>query len=408
MNLFFVCIDCLRRDFIDSDYSTTPFIDSLVDDGMFFEEMHSTATTTTPCVASFMTGAYSERNGVHSLRNVELSPDLSTLAETFSRNGYNTHAYVTGPLLPETGMDRGFDVYEHRDHDEKLFTDWDETLESSLDSLEAPFFCYLHLWEIHHPIEVPEAFDSPEYGSTPYARALSAIDRRLEELVDRLPDDTVVVIHGDHGESISTRNNYVARGLKRLRDILQYERGIDLRSASRSVNRLLSGRTNEFPDHYLEDGHGDSVYDFTSNVPFVVSGPSTPSARISEQVRQIDIFPTLCEMFDLEYDADARASESLLPPADLSDRPAYIRGCGESLRGEENWIRAVRMDGYKYIKHPNRDWSNECLDLTADPMELSTVSDIDRDRFEQQLPDERLRKSGDLGIDDHLRDLGYL
>jgi arylsulfatase A-like enzyme len=159
----------------------------------------------------------------------------------------------------------------------------------------------------------------------------------------------------------------------------------------------------------LEDGHGQSTYDFTSNVPFLIDGPDVIDHRVSEQVRQIDIFPTLLDLLDVTYDATAIDGESLVPLSDIEDRVAYIRGCGESLRDETNWMRSVRVDDYKYIDFPNRDnWEPECYNVDNDSWELHPLSEFDRERFEQEFPFSDLGATDTIDIDERLRDLGYL
>lgn len=408
-NLFLVCVDCLRRDFVDGPYASTPFLDDLVDTGAFFDSMYATATTTTPAVASVHTGCYSETNGVHSLRNVDLDDDVTTLAEALSSAGYRTIALATGPLAPQTGLDRGFDEYHFREPDEDVFSEWFETARERLDELDEPFFVYLHLWEIHHPIETPQAFDDQTYGSTQYGRTLSAVDRKLATLAELLPPETLFALYGDHGESISTRNTYPIKALKLLRDKVRFGWGVDTRSLTEPLDQLLSRRLSRFPDHAFEDGHGQCVYDFTSNVPFIVDGPGIPAERVSEQVRQIDIFPTLLELLDVPYDAAAIDGETLVPTGDLVDRVAYTRGCGEALRGEKNWMRSVRVDDHRYVEFPNRDdWEPECYDLEADPWELDPLEEYDRPRFERAFPFTDLGEADTIDIDDRLRDLGYL
>jgi arylsulfatase A-like enzyme len=406
MNVVFVCVDCLRGDFVTEDHADTPFIDSLRDTSLSFSNMHSTTTTTTPAVASFMTGCYSERNGVNSLRNIELSATVTTLAEKFSTAGYETQGHVTGPLVPETELDRGFDRYEHRESSVGVYDDWFDELIDDVQSLSDPFFLYVHTWELHGSITVPKAFDDPSYGDLQYTRALSALDRKLERLHEALPEETLFVLHGDHGESISTRNNYFAKGLKMVRDSLQWERGIDLRPITERINRLMKGHSKEIADHYLENGHGQTVYDFTTNVPLVLDWPDSDAETVSAQVRQIDIYPTLLDICDIPTDGDIDG-ESLLQD-EIDDRIAYIRGCGESLCGERNWIRAVRLGDEKYIEFIDRDWKPERYALGEDPMELHPDHDIDPERYRRFFPTEELQSAADIGIDDHLEDLGYL
>ena len=407
-NLLFICIDCLRRDFLSESHSDTPFINSLLDRGTIYTELFSTATTTTPSVASILTGTYSEYNGVNSLRQCGLDPEVSTLAELFGDAGFETAAMATGPLVEETGIQRGFDHFWYRDKDELLTNDWHETAVENLESLSEPFALYLHLWEIHTPIDVPEQFDEPAYGDTPYARMLSALDRALESFVNEIPDDTLIVLHGDHGESLTSRTTATQTALKRLRDTARYERGIDTRRLERHINRFMDRFAPDFRDHYLEGGHGETVLDFMSNVPLVLVGSDVESATVDTQCRQIDVLPTLLDYFGIES-SPSLIGESLLPADSIQDRPAYIRACGASLRGEANWQRGVRYDGYKYVEYPNRDWESELYHFESDPKELRLVDDKAKcDELIAYFPSQELRQVDDIDIHERLADLGYL
>lgn len=405
MNLVMICIDCLRNDFISKNYGDTPFLDQLRDESLYFSNMHSTATTTTPCVASFFTGRYSEKNGVNSLEEAELSKNASTLAEKLSEAGLNTHALTTGPLVEKTGLNRGFDRYECRDREKTLFTDWEDELYERIDEQEEPFFLYLHLWELHEPLEVPEEFDKAKYGNRPYTRILSALDRKIEEIDSRLPEDTVLAIHGDHGESITWRGSFLQRWMKRGRTLFRYYGGFNTRPVERKLNQLFD-RKSGIKDHFIEEGHGETVFDFTTNVPFMLKGEEIRTENVDEQVRQIDIFPTLLDLYG-KKNSERSESESLLKD-NLNERKAYIRACGTTLKSKDNWIKALRHEGLKYITYPNRDWNSELYKLSKDGRELRDVKDIEKkDYMSDEMPDEELQNTKDIEIKEKLEALGY-
>lgn len=407
-NILFVCVDCLREDFVGTEHADTPFMNRIATNGINYTKLFATATTTTPCVASFMTGTYSERNGVFSLEEATLSESVPTLAEQFSAAGYNTTALVTGPLVASTGLDRGFNNYRYRDRRKELTGDWFNKAVDIIEELEEPFFCYLHLWEIHDPIRVPKKYDDPQYGEYSYSRTLSALDRSLESLYNRSPEDTIIALHGDHGEAIAYRGSFLHRVSKFLRTGLRYGLGIDTRSIERQIKCRFNADPS-IPDHFMEDGHGETVFDFVTNVPFIIAGAGINDAVVNAQVRGVDIAPTLLDFAGIESDwAERIDGESLLPPESVTDRNCYIRACGKSLLREENWQRAVRSGGYKYIEYMNREWSYELYDLEVDPLELSPIED-DRiaTRLRDQMPKEGDRDSEILAIDGLLEDLGY-
>ena len=406
-NLLVLCVDCLREDCLASDASDTPFLDDLRTSGLACEQLFATATTTTPAVASLLTGSYSERNGVHSLQYGRLSEEVPTLPEILGEGGWHTEALVTGPLVAETGLDRGFSVYRHRTEDESLFGDWSATARDRLASLPEPFAAFVHCWVLHEDVDVPAAYDEPACGDTDYTRALSALDRELRALVAAVPENTLVAVHGDHGESITHRHNPLRLLAKSVRDALRYYGGVDTRSVVDRLNRALDGLGPDVDDHFLENGHGENVYDFAANVPFVLAGPGVDPATITAQTRQVDVLPTLLAALGVDFEGQIDG-ESLLPVEGVTDRPAYLRACGASLHRRRNWARAIRHDGAKYVEYPDRAWSAECYDLAADPQELAPI-EADRlaARLERRLPTDELGDAERLDIDDRLRDLGY-
>ncbi|EMA37963.1 sulfatase-like hydrolase/transferase [Halococcus hamelinensis] len=411
-NLLLLCVDCLRGDAVDDGWGETPFLDSFVAGGRSYANCFASATTTTPCVASMMTGRYAEGNGVRSLREARLAPGVSTLAERLSVAGYDTAAFVTGPLVAETDLDRGFDTYRYRENTESLFDGWEPTELDSLFATEKPSFCYLHLWELHEPITVPAEFRGRENGRWPYERALSALDPSLERLLESVPEDTVVALCGDHGESITWRHNPLRRVAKRARDKARYEFGVDTRGMERRLDRLAEALAPaSIHDHFVENGHGETVFDHVANVPLVLSGPGIEPGRETAVCRQVDLYPTLLDALGLDGSEDVDG-ESLLDPAneELDDREAYIRACGAALRGKENWVRALRTSTGKYVEYPNRDWGPEYYDLAADPAERAPVDDPDPDRLRalaRRLPESEGVETERLAIDERLRALGY-
>ncbi len=405
-NLLFVCVDCLRQDLVVADRTETPFLDGLRERGMECTAMHATATTTTPAVASLLTGSYAERNGIHSLRRGRLAEGVDSLPELLGERGWHTEGMVTGPLVPETGLDRGFDAYRCRGEDESVFGDWADRAVARLSELPEPFAAVVHLWELHEDVTVPPAYDRKGYGGTPYERALSALDREIEALVESVPEDTVVAVVGDHGESITHRHNPLRLAAKSLRDALKYYGGVDTRGAVRRINRRLADIGPDVPDHFLENGHGENVFDFATNVPFVLAGPGVEPATVDAQVRAIDVLPTLLSVLGVEPASDGE----VIRPRDVADRPAYLRACGASLRGERNWARAIRDGDAKLVTYPEREWPPELYDLEADPRELSPVDDPHAEaRLADLLPEQGVDPTDveDLEIDDHLRALGY-
>ncbi len=203
-NVVFLLVDCMRADALGGRGVPTPHLDALVARGTRFTQAIACASSTTPCVATMLTGTYSPRHGVRAIGGQRLQPDLATLPGLLAQAGYHTVAEVTGPLVPEAGLDRGFAEYHCRRASEYLSDDWGERLIARLagGGLRRPWFLFLHLWELHSPRKVLPPFRTRRHGRNRYDRALASLDTTLEPLLRALPADTVIVLHGDHGERL--------------------------------------------------------------------------------------------------------------------------------------------------------------------------------------------------------------
>src|SRR5436309_1617295 len=179
-NILFLLIDCLRADAVTGARrrARTPTIDRLVRSGVACTQAIASASSTTPCVASLLTGTYSFVHGIRSIFGLKLNPSVSSLVEILRRHGYQTYAEVSGPLFPETGLDRGFDSYRFREGSAYLSTAWGADLRQRLQraAFTPPWFLLLHLWELHHHRHILPEFRSRAYGRNRYERALSCLD----------------------------------------------------------------------------------------------------------------------------------------------------------------------------------------------------------------------------------------
>ncbi|WP_123539027.1 sulfatase family protein [Halosimplex salinum] len=432
-NVLFVCIDALRSDFALGEYgSEKPFFEFFEREGTVFDTTVAAASSTTPCVASYMTGTYPPDHGVLSLRDFTLDRETETLAEVFDAAGYATRADVTGPITADTGLDTGFDSYDYRRRDETVYTDWFEEFKRDVADSDEPWFQYLHLWEAHvHRDLPPDATDD----EIEYDASVRGVAEKLEELLEILDlSETVVAVTGDHGESIhdgTLRHRASVVGFnqvpipltgKRTRHVRKdvYDRyleprGIELEDYYNSLRRFSAV---DFPNAFHRVGHSYHVYDFLTRVPFVLAGPGVPAGRrVGDQVRQVDVFPTLLSAAGLDASDDVSGQDLLDGP--IEHRPAYLRGVGsEQDRGR--WLDGVRYDGWKFVKGRDRNL-RQLFDLEADPEELHNVIDDHPDVVErlEGMVDEHVAREGRTDGDDisaeaeermtsRLEELGYL
>jgi len=202
-----------------------------------------------------------------------------------------------------------------------------------------PFFAWVHLYDPHTPYDAPEPFRSrfPDTAEGAYDAEVAWTDalvgRLLAELAaDKRLDRTLVVVVGDHGESLG-------------------EHG--------------------------EATHGFFVYDATVHIPLLVAGPGVPTRVVSDQVRIVDVMPTALEL--LAQPPEARVQgRSLLPL--LRGEKLDLVAVSESFypRYHYGWSELVALrDGrYKFIRAPRP----ELYDLVRDAGEENDLSGAEPER----------------------------
>jgi len=366
-NCLFILVDCLRADkcFGNSRTARTPTIDSLCQRGTAFTQSITTTTTTSPSVASILTGLYPLRHGVRSLSGYKLNPSVRTLGQIFRDNGYHTYAEVTGALVPQIGLNKWFEQYNCRRGYENVYSSWyDDLLEKFLyRKFEEPWFIFLHLFELHLPRQLRPKYNSRNFGANGYERALSSLDASLADLVRCVDDNTIIVFHADHGEQIA-QGMLQEHAVRLTRYPIALGRKLRLKSASR-LHRL---------------GHGFHVYDYLVRVPliFVGRGILPENKIIPAQVRQIDIFPTIVDLLGLEHPDSRLNGRSLLPlmkGEELPEIPAYCEACGGSLGDKSRWLAGLRTPKWKYVFAPySNDVADELYDLENDPAEKENIA----------------------------------
>jgi arylsulfatase A-like enzyme len=245
-----------------------PHLERLAREGVVFDQATSVAPLTLPAHASLFTGLLPPRHGVRDNADPPLAEAHTTLAEVLRSHGFRTGASVGSVVLdPDRGLQQGFQQYRgvvagsaarQRRADSVI----DDALQW-LDGISgARFFLWVHLYDPHRPYDPPEPYAST-YGHNPYVGEIAFADAQIGRLLEALErrarlDRTVVVVAGDHGESLG-------------------ERG--------------------------ERDHGVLIYENVLRVPLIVRGPGLAPRRVGEVVRLTDVMPgPRPELYDLQHD----------------------------------------------------------------------------------------------------------
>lgn len=405
-NVLLLVIDSLRADAVFGGAIPTPVFDSFAERGAAFTQCVSTTTSTTPSFSSILTGCYPPKHGVRGLQGYRLAPSVTTMAEAFSAGGFETYAEVTGPLLPETGVLRGFDHPRHRQGYKVPFFDWRDEILQRMRSYVRPWFLLLHIWEVHRPYRAPPDF-TKRWDKAGYEAAVAATDEWLKPVFEAAGDDTLVVITGDHGEDYpdSAWEQKLIRAARKARDRAK-------------LRKWLPALDNKFAQ--LAVGHGFALYEHLVRVPLIISGPGITPTRVDEQVRHVDLLPTLCELCNIEAPAgvDGRSVKELMEGNALPEEPAYMEAVGVKLEGSR--IAGARTPEWKLLKRgaskaalyrlSGNGGPDEKHDVAARYPEVARALEhfIIRVNETEVVAESGMTTEEEAVVEQHLRDLGYL
>jgi arylsulfatase A-like enzyme len=412
-NLFFLAIDSLRADAVFGDRVATPNFDSMASAGAALTQCVCTTTTTTPSFSSILTGCYPPKHGVRGLQGYQLTPSLTTMAELFSGAGYHTHAEVTGPLLPQTGVLRGFAEANHRQAYKVPFFNWRDDVIAKIHGFTEPWFLLLHIWEVHRPYRSPPSFEKRK-DRAGYEAAVAATDEWLKPVFDATGNNTIVAITGDHGEDYPESE----RALQLLRVARKARRTLKMAKWSPSLDDRFAA---------MEIGHGFGLYEQLVRVPLILSGPGVRRARVEEQVRHVDLLPTFADLCKIPTpeDIDGRSLVPLIEGSGLPAEPAYMEAVGVKLGGKR--ILGARTPEWKLLKPleggrpslyrlnggsgPNekRNLYSRHPDIAA-RLEafVGQVAASERHPSPEEVAGSGMTTEEEAVVEQHLRDLGYL
>ena len=313
--------------------------------------------------------------------------------------GYRSVAFTGGATVdPRIGFDRGFLRY---------YTFMRKLNEKNLGRVmaaidrrhEAPFFIFLHTFEVHAPYLHTDYLDSvvpPEIlaklrdgiddlagrrlgrtdagredrfleqykMSTPtvisalYDSGILAMDRALGSIVERLKaralyDNTLIVLTSDHGEQLGEIAG--------------------------------EGGAHERDGRYFNT-HGNTLHEELVHIPLIVKLPRSASAgrRVAQVTRAIDVMPTILDVAHVDVPA-AVQGESLRFLWEKTSVPSRA-AVSESLASRSE-AKSLRTDRFKYILWltdaqinttgraviPPEPRQTELYDLLADPLEKSNL-----------------------------------
>ena len=307
-NVILISIDTLRRDAVGCyghDRPTSPNLDALCREAVVFDQAISHAPSTLLSHASMLTSLLPNRHGASFGARRPMAQEVVTLAEVLKERGFRTAAFNDGAQLsPRWDLHQGFDVWKANQKDpdtmERVVRQGLEWLDE-MPRGEAPFFLFLHTYEVHHPY-TPAAEDLERVGAAPYAGWLGtevqvAELQRINRGEATADEADLAFIRAAYEAEIRSMDRSLGRLLAELD-----ERGL----LDSTLVVFTSDHGEEFGEHGSQGWHSHTLYDELLRVPLVFRFPGQRWAgrRVQRQVRLIDVAPTVLDSLGVPAPGD--------------------------------------------------------------------------------------------------------
>lgn len=396
-NILFLVIDSLREDKLSGSKSSTTNLDRLMESGIYFSQAISSSDATLLSEVSIFTGLYPFKTGIRSEKFNKLDQNITTYFDILKFHNY--HFYGYHPTIIEM-----IGIFPQFENDDSV-NDRSPSLTRGLGKkiidklkigMKEPWMLYIHAMDLHSPIVIPKEFDNVEFGNTKYEKQISAIDSWLGKIFKVIDlRSTLVVVTADHGSYVSdivisdqiinfeddrrdgfyTKiGNKVPKFLKPLKDQIFYylveTRKEKKERAIKNLNLKPYQKRNILSEKFNLD---HTLYDEIIRVPLLISGYNIKEKKlITNQVRSVDIFPTICSLLDIpsrENFVDGKNLTPLINGQELNELPAYIES-NPLIQLKSNDVIGIRTSKYKYFRDVQDPQKRVHLfNLSNDPFE---------------------------------------
>lgn len=388
-NIVMIAIDPLRADGIHAlgnPRRVTPTIDALAKNGFLFTNAFTVSSWTLPSAMSLFTGMYPS---AHRIINKELigrtqeeglipadihtaSPEVMTLAAILKENGYVTGGFAGGAALASSyGFDEGFDAYNSPGEFDGLDAVMPGAIEFVARHSRKRLFLFVQGFDTHGQYTPPEGI-SKKYVSS-YEGSLTGTAKEQKALREEgVIQGGTNLMQGDADFLRAVYDEKIEYMDKRLASFLSnYHK---LTGDKQTIFVITSNHGEAFYEHGFID-HGMTLYDEMIHVPLVMTIPGVVSGRnITDQVRNIDIFPTLVSLIGI-HPPKSLASQwdgvSLVPTLEGYDQRLDL--FTETEYRYAVFLQALRTwDGWKLI-YDRQALVYKLFHVSSDPGEKDDV-----------------------------------
>jgi len=472
-NILLIIMDDVRQDHFSCygyKRKTTPFIDSLADESIIFDNAYTTGPWSPPSHASIFSGLYPSEHGVQH-GHLWLDIEIPTLAEKLTDVGYETISLSNNAFVgPETGLDRGFsrfdEIWKRYHLGEAGFSraGWRRTLrgfrrffainnkgaeftnevlinwlQNERDT-DKPFFVFINYLDTHPICNSPRSFMKmfPEVrysyfrmfklirawtNKAAFASGKIKFSEKMWEFHKWLYDVAIL---------------YLDSKIRELYEVMK-----EIKILDDTIIIITGDHGENFGEHGLIT-HESSIYEESLRVPLIVRYPRLPSdLRIDNPVQLMDLYYLILSQAGIKSLESGREGRFLdmekVINGEKSVRPVFVEyarppGLVEKLEKMcpgynysrfDRGYQTIIVHPYKYIKSSKGD--EELYNLSKDPKELDNLVMKDtenlermRKRFDdfasklvrkgqaEEPQDKGLTKEEEDEIKSRLKEMGYI
>ena len=405
-NILIITIDSLRADkcFGIKKTAETPNIDKLIKNGFYFSQVISASDGTHVSLGSILTGQHPFN---HNISTFENHSNAKINFNELKLNGYNLYATTPAQHFFKTLTSEfhGKDIVSGRPY-LRTFEGFGDKIITRLSSkkMQEPWIYFTHIMDLHVTKPIPNQFTDEKFGHDGFDKRLSIIDIWIGKILEKIDmTKTLVILTADHGEFEPNLDYDIGsvpklqktfRGIKSVSPKFMEPVGTKLfvsireKMRQKKLKKIQQNMNKNELRRMTERGH-DKLFDECLRVPLIFSGFGvTSSSVIDQQVRQVDIFPTIVEIIDIPQNVLMNGT-SLVPffkGEKINELSAYFEGTPEM---DEKFGKSIGIRTPKFKYYRSRFDSNKNIhlfDLENDPLErkniatsnLEVVSDMEK------------------------------
>ncbi len=387
-NLLILTVDSCQPDYWSAygyDRDTTPFFDTLASEGVLFNNAIVPTLWTIPSLASMLTGVNPNVHGIDA-RGKLMDKSIPTLFEALEQSGYligDTSYTLTEPsinsVFKKSEISPDVALSEGRSEESYLLS-WMEAHK------DKPFFGWVHFHTAHLPYRATSPYnrlflddiDQKVFADQQIRFVMSNLIIRKGE-VEFDKERHTAAIHALYAQTLRQQDAKIGKVMQKLDELGLRENTLVVITADHGDELLEHG----FIGH-ASTSWDSTIYDDLINVPLLIYYPKTlpGGKKIENQVRMIDIMPTVLDILDIPLSATLQG-KSLLPlimgKEDFQETVfSESTPCGYSCpkRLENNRLRSVRTNEWKLISvydHDTGETAYELYNLQEDPGETNNV-----------------------------------